>query len=286
MGLALRQSGGSVGMASRSWSGLSYAVRVGGAALKNPFEAKERILDRIDEWRQEGNGDAGCTVDADWNARLHELLQVTWPCEEGEAYAQLWTEIRKLLLAKGLAVGRGAFGGWDDADPALARAAWCITRHARPGCVLETGVGRGVTTRVILEALERNGGGRLFSIDLPPLLDIDLHTEIAAAVPDDLRSRWRLVRGSSRRQLKALVGEIQDVEFFLHDSMHSTRNMQYELETVWPQLTPGGFVLMDDIDKNFAFHSFVERLRRDSHSLVGRGDDGGALIGVIQKTRA
>ena len=35
--------------------------------------------------------------------------------------------------------------------------------------VVETGVAHGVTSRFILEALERNGRGFLWSIDLPPL---------------------------------------------------------------------------------------------------------------------
>jgi len=67
-------------------------------------------------------------------------------------------------------VGRGTYGGWDDADPAFARAAWCLARHLRPQHVVETGVGRGVTSRAVLEALERNGHGHLWSMDLPPAL--------------------------------------------------------------------------------------------------------------------
>lgn len=79
-------------------------------------------------------------------------------------------------------MSRGAFGGWDDGDARLGRLAWCLTRHLRPEFVVETGVARGLTTRVILEAMDRNGRGRLWSIDLPPLIAQELWEETAAAV--------------------------------------------------------------------------------------------------------
>jgi hypothetical protein len=265
-------------------SRISYPMQVGRALLRDPPEAKERVLDRIDEWKEQHRARPRGPADENWEQRLHELLNARWPCSEADAFRRLWSEIVRLLEAKGLAVGRGAFGGWDDADPALARAAWCITAHARPRTTVETGVGRGVTTRVILEALERIADGRLFSIDQPPLLDLELDAEIAAAVPEDLRPRWTLVQGSSRRRLDGVLDAAKEVDFFLHDSMHSARNMTFELRTVWPRLKPGGFVLMDDIEKNNSFYSFADEIGAKHQSLIVLADDGRALVGVIQKS--
>jgi hypothetical protein len=267
-------------------SRMFYAVQVGRALFRDPAEAKERVLERIDEWKGRHRARPRRAADENWQQRLHELLNAPWPCAELEEFSVLWSEIVRLLEAKGLAVGRGAFGGWDDGDPALARAAWCIAMHARPRTVFETGVARGVSTRVILEALERNADGRLFSIDQPPLLDLELHTEIAAAVPGSLRSRWTLVRGSSRRRLDGLLAATNEVDFFLHDSMHTARNMSFELRTVWPRLRPGGFVLMDDIERNNSFCSFADEIGAQHQSLIVSADDERALIGVIQKARS
>jgi hypothetical protein len=264
-------------------SRLSYTLRVGRAVLRDPPEVRERILDRIDEWRVQHREARRVVADQDWDKRLHELLHATWPCAESDAFRRRWSDVTRLLAAKDLALGRGAFGGWDDADPALARAAWCITTHARPRTVVETGVGRGVTTRVILEALERNADGHLLSIDQPPLVDMELHTEIGAAVPEDLRSRWTLVQGSSRRRLEGVLEAIGGLDFFLHDSMHSRRNMTFELRTVWPMLKPGGFVLMDDIDKSDSFYAFTHQIGAGHQSLIVSADDERALIGIIQK---
>ena len=77
----------------------------------------------------------------------------------------------------------------------MARAAWCTVLHQRPSVVVETGVARGVTSRVVLEALDRNERGHLWSIDLPHPREKDLHAQIGAAVPSSRRSRWSFVEG-------------------------------------------------------------------------------------------
>ena len=95
--------------------------------------------------------------------------------------------------------------GYSDADPSLSAVTWCAVRHLRPMNVIETGVARGVTSRVILEAMFLNGFGHLWSVDLPHPFRPELHHEIAAAVPSGCRSRWTYVRGSSRRQLPSCL---------------------------------------------------------------------------------
>jgi hypothetical protein len=186
------------------------------------------------------------------------------------------------LAARGLEVGRGAFGRWDDADVRLGRLAWCLARHLRPERVVETGVARGLTTRVLLEALARNGGGRLWSIDLPPLLEHGLADETGVAVPERLRDRWTLLRGSSRRLLGGLVAGLGRIEVFVHDSMHTTRNVRFELERVWPALTPGGAALIDDVERNAATGRFLQA-RPDTAAVICTSGDGAALIGCLVK---
>jgi predicted O-methyltransferase YrrM len=186
------------------------------------------------------------------------------------------------LRARGLQAGRGAFGGWDDGDVRLGRLAWYLTRQLRPEFVVETGVARGLTTRIILEAVERNGGGQLWSIDLPPLIAKELSTETAAAVPSSLRRRWTLLTGSSRRRLPELVRRLPRVDLFMHDSMHTTRNVNFELNCVWPSLRPGGAALLDDVERNRATGDFI-RSHEDTEGMVCQAEDGKALIAVLLK---
>jgi hypothetical protein len=133
---------------------------------------------------------------------------------------------------------------------------------------------------VILEALERNGAGRLCSIDLPAL-DTAIHSEIAAAVPSDLRSRWTYVNGTSRRRLPPLLAELGDIDLFVHDSSHTTRNLRFELERAWSALGRGA-VIADDIERNEAFGQFT-RSRPDVPYLVAAADDSGAQFGIALK---
>ena len=261
----------------RRW--LSGALRL---TLAEPADGFDRALARL-----QGLGRRVPSVDyefdPDWERSLHELVGHAWPCPARAEFEAVWSRTGAFLQARGLTVGRGTYGGWDDADPALARAVWCLARHLRPTVVLETGVARGVTSRVILEGLERNREGRLWSIDLPAL-DPEIHEQIGAAVPDELRTRWTYVSGTSRRRLPGLLAELREVDLFVHDSSHTERNVLFELERVWTALQPGGAVVADDIERNAGFAKFLRRLPAAA-SVVARADDGRALIGLAVKPR-
>ncbi len=95
-------------------------------------------------------------VDENWYEHLHGLLGAPWPCAETERLDALMTDIGSRLVASGLATGRYTYGWYSDADITLARAVWCTARHVRPDVVIETGVAHGVTSRIILEAMNQN----------------------------------------------------------------------------------------------------------------------------------
>ncbi len=233
-------------------------------------------------------------VDENWEQMLHEFTGSPWPCPVSDDFWELWSRVMGSFEGKGIQLGRGAFGGWGDGEPGIVRAVWCLTHHLRPAKVVETGVARGITSRFILEALARNGTGHLWSIDLPPR-DPDLTAQIGSAVPEDLRDRWTYVRGSSRRRLGSLLSQLGEIDLFIHDSRHTTRNLLFELNRAWGALKPGGALVADDIDLNCGFHSFMdahpgqrrcvyngEPLRTD----YGRQDDRGVIAIVLKNSAA
>src|ERR1700761_4007658 len=124
------------------------------------WEGTERAREKLAELRPHSGQAALLNPDQQWEVRLHGLLGAPWPCDEQEAFTGRWSETLELLQQRGLDIGRGAYGGWDDADQGFARVAWCLTRHLRPREVVETGVARGLTTRLLLQALKDNGSGR------------------------------------------------------------------------------------------------------------------------------
>lgn len=144
------------------------------------------------------------------------------------------------------------------ADSILAKCCYLVCRMARPRVVVETGVAYGVSSAFMLRAMEENGSGTLHSIDLsPPTRGARRFRGIA--VPDELRGRWSLHPGSSRRLLASLVGEVGPVDVFLHDSLHTRRNMLREFGAVWPGLREGGVVIADDVERNGAFGGLLDR---------------------------
>ena len=148
------------------------------------------------------------------------------------------------------------------ADSLFARLNYLACRLLEPDTVVETGVAYGVSSAYILKALEQNGRGLLHSVDLPPLRR-QYERFWGLAVPDGLREAWRLHRGSSRLVLPDLLLKTGPVDLFIHDSLHTRRNMGREFEAVWPNLSPGGLLLADDIERNPAFAD----LRRKNPSL-------------------
>ena len=138
------------------------------------------------------------------------------------------------------------------ADSLFARLCYLACRLTTPETVVETGVAYGVSSAYILRAMEQNGRGTLHSVDLPPLRR-EYERFWGVAVPEDLREGWRLHRGASRRVLPGLLRESGPVGLFVHDSLHTRRNMRREFDAVWPSLTPGGLLLADDVERNGAF---------------------------------
>jgi hypothetical protein len=255
--------------------------------MRSPRAGAERIRGRVDR-RQDLRELAALgvpqsehyTVTEDWGPALHEIIGAPWPCPESERFGAVWDAVVADLTAAGLRVGRASYGGWNDGDRAQAAAIWCVVAHSRPAIVVETGVAHGLTSRVILEGLKRNGSGHLWSIDLPAV-DPALHHEIGIAVQADLRSRWSYVSGTSRERLPRLVRKLKRVDLFVHDSLHTARNMCFELDTVWPALAPGGIAVVDDVDHSLGFRRFIDRAAPGAwltaRHVTGRGLWGAAV---------
>src|SRR5258706_11605345 len=107
--------------------------------------------------------------------------------------------IRHAVLCRmGTLAGRAAFSLSHNGGFPFAEFCYAIVRARRPEVVVETGVGFGVTTAFILAALAQNEHGTLYSVDLPPL-GVGAAEQVGFLVPEEFRSRWRLVRGSCRR---------------------------------------------------------------------------------------
>ncbi len=269
-----------IGIRRRALDRASYAAHAAGAIVRHPAEGLERVRERLSSRRARNQPPPAYASESDWHRALHDRLGLPWPCDVGTEFGALWSTVSESMAARRRPLGKGTFGGWDDGDPAFTQAVFCLARHLAPRRAVETGVARGVTTRFLLEALERNGTGELWSIDLPPLIDVHLEDEVAMAVPAECRGRWTYVQGSSRRRLPGVLRGLRSVDLFVHDSMHTERNVGFELDHVWPLLTRSGAMVVDDVDYNRALQTFLAA-NPAAQSLVAAHRQGRRQFAII-----
>jgi len=156
-----------------------------------------------------------------------------------------------------------------------ARTYYALIRKLEPTTLVETGVCNGKSTLFILAALDANNHGSLYSIDYPFRADENLEDFRAetyrefggAAIPSDqepgwiipntLIHRWELQTGKSQRELPKLLSQIDEIDWFVHDSEHSTPCTLMEMELGYERLSETGILFVDDISWTDAFEIFV-----------------------------
>lgn len=161
----------------------------------------------------------------------------------------------------------------------LAATTYALIKLLKPETVVETGVGAGVSSWTILQAMDENGSGRLVSIDLPTP-NTELLPEVGYLVPNELRHRWDLRTGPSQKLLPQTLNELGKIDIFQHDSRHSYSNQLREYQTAWPFINDGGLLVSDDVS-NDALHD-ASRTWNKEPSIIGQSKE--SPIGVVRKS--
>jgi len=159
---------------------------------------------------------------------------------------------------------------------------YVMVRMLKAEIVVETGVAAGISSALILQALEDNNRGKLYSIDFPNYALIDASPipegkQPGFVVPPSLKGRWSLRLGKSRDLLPNLLAEIGKTDIFLHDSEHTYDNMMFEYTTAWDYLPQNGLLLSHDISWNNAFRDFARKVKRKPTEIYFTG------VGAIVK---
>lgn len=163
-----------------------------------------------------------------------------------------------------------------DASEKLAKLCYSMVRLTIPSIIVETGVGRGVTSYYILKALEKNGKGHLYSFELPPLM-LGAKKDVGRLVPLSLRNRWSLNFGIGIYEMKKLSGKIKKIDMFIHDSNHTYLNQlsEYKIALAW--LKSRGILISDDVgndallevNKKFDSEMAVTKRTKQSNNYIG-----------------
>lgn len=161
----------------------------------------------------------------------------------------------------------------------LAATTYALIRLLRPQVVVETGVGAGVSSWTILQAMEENGTGRLVSIDLPTP-NTELLPEVGHLVPQELRQRWDLRTGPSQRLLPQTLNELGEIDIFQHDSRHSYSNQLREYRTAWPFIKDNGILISDDVSNDALYEATREWNREPA--IIDQSKQ--SPIGLVRKS--
>jgi Methyltransferase domain len=260
----------------------SKAIRLLALLPKRPVEFYDRVMTVVDVKRERhraafGNNDRFIFTDA-----LRLVLGISND-EVAQILAESELQSLEEKVSLGIAAARvtGPFTSAHNGNFCLAKSIYVLCRVLSPNIVLETGVAYGVTSAFALQAMAVNRKGTLISVDLPPLGgDADRH--VGVLIPEGLKENWRLHRGPAKRILPGLINSIKEVDIFVHDSLHTYRHMNFEFETAWPRVRPGGAVVADNVDLNQAFEDFIRRAR-PAFSAVVQEDDTTDLFGIMMK---
>ncbi|BFI74536.1 class I SAM-dependent methyltransferase [Sulfurisphaera ohwakuensis] len=150
---------------------------------------------------------------------------------------------------------------------------YAIVKYMNPNVVIETGVGPGASTTIILSALER---GILYSVDIREILENNM--PVGFLVPNNLRNKWKLYIGPSREVLPRIFREVNQIDIFFHDSEHSYDNVMFELDEAWNHLREEGVILIDNLDFTEAPYHFVKQKGVKLYKLSERAGGLGIII--------
>jgi hypothetical protein len=243
------------------------AAQLARLAAMNPVELYDRVRARV-EVKRSRFSPATPYEEVGWDDFICRIGRTTGGETRLAAYSDEFDTVYECVTERAQAVGESPFSPLFDADPTLARLAYVFARLLEPEVVVETGVALGVASSCILAALDRNGGGRLVSIDLPPL---GVSPEwIGRVIPHELRGRWTLIRGSSTRVLPGVLCRLPPVGLFVHDSLFTWRNSTAEYSQILPALAERAAIVANCVHQSAAF-SWLANLSCPTAQAVLRG---------------
>jgi hypothetical protein len=156
-----------------------------------------------------------------------------------------------------------------DCEVGLASFLFAFILAKKPSVVVETGVANGITTNLIMKALERTGG-TLHSFD------IESKTQNVYVG----RGNWYFhhLRGDLEADLQTQINQIGAVDLWIHDSNHGYRWQTFEYLLAARVLTADGTLVSDDIDSSTAWGLASEHILDYSSAIF----DNRKFIGVAR----
>jgi predicted O-methyltransferase YrrM len=143
---------------------------------------------------------------------------------------------------------------------------FAVVKILKPKVVIETGVANGMSTSMILLALEDSGG---------VLHSFDINSETKKAHRPQVNWEWHQLdfRNPKSSLKRFFMARDIEVDLWIHDSDHSRYWQQFEFELAMKHLSARGVIVSDDINDSSAWHRKFSRNEtvelRDNHKVFG-----------------
>jgi hypothetical protein len=157
-----------------------------------------------------------------------------------------------------------------DCEKGMASFLYANILTIRPNIVVETGVANGISTNVIMHALEQTGG-KLHSFDVD---------QRCSSIYDGSGDwNFHLLKGNLKRSLESEIKSIGAIDYWIHDSNHGYSWQSFEYQLAGEVLAPKGMLISDDIDASTAWGL----LDKSPFNFVGAVFDTRKMFGIAQK---
>ena len=237
---------------------------------RRPSEFYDRLVHFVVGRSHERERPAEPYLAEDWDVVISALGDALGADLEALSREQALVDLRRELAPRIDDLASYPFSHLHSADITLGLLCYLVCRSLRPATVVETGVAYGMTSAFILQALEVNGEGALHSVDLPPLAR-QADRYVGALVPNRLRHRWSLNRGTSRRILPRLLKRLGGT-----DTLPLIQEMPYHLRAQKSSCTS------NDIQRRLLFHHLLNT--QSSLCYLNLGDSNGQLSKIFIKS--
>lgn len=140
---------------------------------------------------------------------------------------------------------------------------WAAIKYLKPKNVVELGTYKGVSTRVMLDALPPNS--KLVTVDIKE------DAEYLNTVEDD---RLKLIIGNSL----SVADEFYDIDFLFVDTDHTYEVVCKEWDLYKTKLNSTAFVVFDDINLNEEMKKFWDEVEEEKYDVSQYHQSGFGVI--------
>ena len=171
--------------------------------------------------------------------------------------------IKKKDIIKNLPI-TGGLKGYSGGGGGNIFALYYIVRYFKPNVVIESGVSAGNSSSTIIQALEKNNRGNLYSSDLATHLE---KKDIGVLIPNYLKFRWKLFEKGDNVNLPKILDQVNNIDIVYYDSEKSYQGKKNFMETIFKKFNPK-ILIIDDIDRDYWFKDFVKTKYKKYEYLV------------------